>query len=103
MSETNDDEVTEQEIDYVAEILEEMYRENHKKKQKQKRFDWKEAGMETIKEDDELNIDIYNGEKIDIKPRKNHNVRIVNRCKDIKNQTTTILRTGGKEYTINGK
>ena len=42
-------------------------------------------------------------EKIDIKPRKNHNVRIVNCCKKIKNRTTTILRTDGKEYTINGK
>ena len=42
-------------------------------------------------------------EKIDIKSRKNHNVRIVNCCKKIKNRTTTILRTEGKEYTINGK
>lgn len=48
-------------------------------------------------------IKLHRGEKIDIKPRKNHNVRIVNCCKKIKNRTTTILRTGGKEYTINGK
>ena len=48
-------------------------------------------------------IKLYRREKVDLKPRKNHNVRVVNCCKDIKNRATTILRTGGKEYTINGK
>lgn len=65
--------------------------------------------LDNIKEEDskiesaDEFIKLHLGEKVDIKPRKNHNVRIVNCCKKIKNRTTTILRTGGKEYTINGK
>ena len=65
--------------------------------------------LDNIKEEDskiesaDEFIKLHLGEKIDIKPRKNHNVRIVNCCKNIKNRTTTILRTDGKEYTINGK
>ena len=65
--------------------------------------------LDNIKEEDskiesaDEFIKLHRGEKIDIKSRKNHNVRIVNCCKNIKNRTTTILRTDGKEYTINGK
>ncbi len=65
--------------------------------------------LDNIKEEDskiesaDEFIKLHLGEKVDIKPRKNHNVRIVNCCKNIKNRTTTILRTDGKEYTINGK
>ena len=65
--------------------------------------------LDNIKEEDskiesaDEFIKLHLGEKVDIKPRKNHNVRIVNCCKKIKNRTTTILRTDGKEYTINGK
>lgn len=76
--------------------------------EKQKRFDLRKVQTEAIKEEDELEsadefIKLHRGEKVDIKPRKNHNVRVVNCCKNIKNRATTILRTDGKEYTINGK
>ena len=65
--------------------------------------------LDNIKEEDskiesaDEFIKLHRGEKIDIKSRKNHNVRIANCCKEIKNRATTILRTDGKEYTINGK